>query len=117
MTKALLALTAFAVAISLSIFGFAGASRATLISTIESPDKTYLLHLKGKKSRPTVPLIEHSVYFDLYRNGKPIVWGRKLHSGGWFDPAFENLFGDHSWVNSSTLIFARRQGREGGRDI
>ncbi|HKZ77011.1 MAG TPA: hypothetical protein VJ124_01720 [Pyrinomonadaceae bacterium] len=116
MAKAIIVLCLVVGAISLSIFAFATVGRGPLISKIESPDKTYVLYLTGKKSRPAVPIIEHSVYFDLYRHGKPVVRGRELHSGDWFDPAFENLYGDHSWANNSTLMFHRRKGPERSRD-
>ena len=116
MTKALVALGAFVATISLSIFAFAALGQAPLITTIESPDKTYLVHLNGKKSRPAVPLIMHSVYFDLFRQGKPIVRGRKLHSGDWFDPAFDDLYSQHAWANSSTLKFYRQSAPDANGD-
>lgn len=117
MTKRIIALSAFIGAISLSIFLFMKVSRGPLIATTESPDKTYKLQLHGRKSRPMVPILEHAVYFDLFRRGTEVSSRQKLHSGDWFDPAFENLYTDHSWVNNSTLMFYREIEAPEGRDI
>lgn len=116
MAKAVVVLCLLVGAVSLSVLAFATSACVAPVTRIESPDKTYVLHLRGSTSRPDVPLIEHSVYFDLYRHGKQVVREGKLHSGDWFDPAFENLYGDYTWVNSSTLIFHRRRGRKESRD-
>lgn len=107
MTKGIVALGAFLGAVAISICVFATMGHALLISTITSPDNTYVVNLSGRKSRPVLPIIEHAVYVDLFRHGQPIMRGRKLHSGDWFDPAFENLYPEYSWENISTLKFHR----------
>jgi hypothetical protein len=40
---------------------------ARQFSSIESPDKTYMVNLRGRKSSPRRMFVMHSVYFDLYR--------------------------------------------------
>ena len=112
MTRRLVALSTFLGAIVLSIFAFKTIGHMPVIYTTESPDKTYAVLLRGKDFRPRLPIIEHSVYFDLYRNGEQVARGREIHSGDWFDPAFENYYPGYVWVNSSTLMFHRRKGDE-----
>lgn len=116
MTKGIVALGAFVGAVAISICVFATMGQAPLISTITSPDNTYVVNLSGRKSRPLLPIIEHAVYVDLFRHSQPIMRGRKLHSGDWFDPAFENLYPHHSWENTSTLKFHRGNEPDQGRD-
>lgn len=78
---------------------------ARQFSSIESPDKTYTVNLRGRKSSPRRMFVMHSVYFDLYRRGGRVVRGQLLHDGDSFDPGFEDLYPDHTWLNNSTLMF------------
>jgi len=116
MSRRLVALGTFVGAIVLSIFAFRTAGHRPVFFTTESPDKTYVVLLRGKEFRPRLPITEHSVYSDVYRHGELVTSGRELHSGDWFDPAFENLYNGYEWVNSSTLMFHRRRGHEGAFD-
>jgi hypothetical protein len=116
MTRRLATLGTFVGAIVLSIFAFMTVGHMPVISTIESPDKTYVVLLRGKDSGPRLPIIEHAVYSDVYRNGELIARGQKLHLGDWFDPAFKHLYTAHAWVNKSTLMFHRRKTDEGPFD-
>lgn len=116
MNKRLVALSTFVGAIVLSIIAFMTVGHMPVISTIESPDETYVVLLRGKESGPRLPMIQHSVYSDVYRHGELVVRGRKLHSGTWFDPAFKHLYPGYTWINSSTLMFHRRKGHEGALD-
>ena len=116
MAKAILVLVLLLGAISLSIVGYLHFAQEPLISTIESPDKTYVLHLTGKKTRPSLPLIVHSVYFDLFRGNEAVVLKRKLHSGYWLDAAFEDSYPRHNWVARSVIMFHRENIHEVSRD-
>ena len=78
---------------------------ARQFASIESPDKTYTVNLRGRKSSPRYNFVMHSVYFDLYRSGGRVVRGQLLHDGDSFDPGFEDLYPDHTWLNNSTLKF------------
>ena len=78
---------------------------APQFSTIESPDKTYTVNLRGRKSSPRYWFLMHSVYFDLHRRGEQVVRRQLLHDGDRFDPGFEDLYPDHTWLNNSTLLF------------
>ena len=109
MTRRLATLGTFVGAIVLSIFAFKTIGHMPVIYTTVSPDKTYAVLLRGKEFRPRLPIIEHSVYFDLYRNGEQVARGQELHSGDWFDAAFRDFYPGYVWVNSSTLMFHRRK--------
>ena len=87
-----------------------------IFATIESPDKTYLVHLRGKRTRPAFPWWMHWVYCDLYRNGEPVIRLRQVHSGDGFDPGFDDLYTTHTWVSNSTLMFHRGKVGERGLD-
>ena len=78
---------------------------ARQFASIESPDKTYVVNLRGKKSRSRYLFIAHSVYVDLYRRGERVVRGQELHYGDLLDDGFEDLYPDHTWLNNSTLVF------------
>lgn len=78
---------------------------ARQFSSIESPDKTYTVNLRGRKSSPRFKFLLHSVYFDLHRRGERVVRRQLLHDGDSFDPGFEDLYPDHTWLNNSTLMF------------
>ena len=82
-------------------------AQTPIISSIASPDKTYLLHLKGHETRPFLPIIEHSVYFDVFRNKELDLRNRSLHSGDWFDPSFKDLYPQYNWVSNSVIRFGR----------
>ena len=87
-----------------------------VFSTIESPDKTYVVHLRGKRTRPAFPWMMHWVYCDLYRNGQQVIRRRQLHSGDWLDPGFDDLYSNHTWISSSALMFHRGKVGERGLD-
>jgi hypothetical protein len=78
---------------------------ARQFASIESPGKTYTVNLRGRKSSPKYKFVMHSVYFDLYRRGGRVVRRELLHDGDSFDPGFEDLYPDHTWLNNSTLKF------------
>lgn len=116
MTKLILVLVVLLGAISFSIVKYGPFGQDPLISRIESPDKVFVVRLTGRKTRPALPLVEHSIHFDLFRGSKAVVLRRKLHSGYWFDAGFEDSYPEHTWVNSSTIMFHRRISQEGSRD-
>lgn len=115
MAKSTLAVVLLGVVL-LSLIVYTVFAQETSIATTTSPDKTYVLRLTGQKSRPKVPLIVHSVYFDLFRNNEPLALKRVLHSGFWLDAAFENSYPKHSWVSNSVVMFKRESGDENERD-
>jgi hypothetical protein len=78
---------------------------ARQFASLESPDKTYTVNLRGNKSRSRYMFIAHSVYFDLYRRGEREVRGQELHYGDLLDDGFEDLYPDHTWLNNSILMF------------
>lgn len=78
---------------------------ARQFASTESPDKTYVVNLRGNKSRSKYMLIAHLVYFDLYRRGDRVVRGQELHYGDLLDDGFEDLYPEHTWLNNSTLVF------------
>jgi len=93
------------VAIPIVFFVVLNILPARQFASIESPDKTYVVNLRGRKSSPRSMFVMHSVYFDLYRRGERVVRGQLLHDGDSFDPGFEDLYRDHTWLNNSTLMF------------
>lgn len=78
---------------------------ARQFASTASPDKTYTVNLRGRKSSPRYKFVMHSVYFDLYRRGDRVLRGQLLHDGDSFDPGFEDLYPIHTWLNNSTLMF------------
>src|SRR5436190_19056966 len=81
-------------------------AKPPLISTITSPDGILWLQLKGNPAKPTQPIIDHSVHFDLFRNGQPVLRDKYVHQGDWFDPGFNNLYRQHDWVTNSVIRFS-----------
>lgn len=77
-----------------------------LFSTITSPDGALSLRLRGDPTGPIQPIIDHSVYFDLFHKGQPVLINKYLHSGDWFDPSFNNLYRQHDWVTNSAIRFS-----------
>lgn len=80
--------------------------RRPVFSTIRSPDDKLMLRLKGDPTRPLTPITDHSVDFDLFRNGQPVVVDKYLHSGDWFDPSFNDSYRQHEWVTNSVIRFS-----------
>lgn len=80
--------------------------RRPVFATIRSPDDKLWLRLKGDPTRPLTPIINHSVYFDLFRNQQPVVVNKYLHWGDWFDPSFNDLYRQHDWVTNSVIRFS-----------
>lgn len=106
------------IAILVSVMVLAGASlvgvtvlRALfarpLFSTIPSPDGALSLRLKGDPTGPIQPIIDHSVSFDLFHNGQPVLVNKFVHSGDWLDPSFNDLYRQHDWVTNSVIRFSR----------
>ncbi len=116
MKKRLISLAVFVATLAFAIVVFWTLKAPPNFSTIESPDKTYVVHLRGKRSRPAFPWTTHWVYCDLYRNGEQVIRRRQLHSGDGFDPGFDDLYTNHRWLNSSTLILHRGDIGESGFD-
>ena len=77
-----------------------------LFSTITFPDGARSLRLRGDPTRPIQPIIDHSVYFDLFHKGQPVLVNKYLHSGDWFDPSFNDLYRQHEWVTNSAIRFS-----------
>lgn len=59
----------------------------------------------GDKTRPSFPFMNHSVSFNLFKNGQPIVNNTPVYWGDLFDSDFGELFPEHKWVNDSVLRF------------
>ena len=97
------------IAIPILVFLIVNNLPARQFASIESPDKTYTVNLRGQKSSPRYKFVMHSVYFDLYRRGGRVVRGQLLHDGDSFDAGFEDLYPNHSWLNNSTLMLHSRK--------
>jgi hypothetical protein len=116
MAKSILSLIILLGVLFVSLIAYRTFAQESLISTITSPDKTYALRLTGQKSRPKVPLIAHTVYFDLFRNNEPVELKKVLHSGFWFDASFDTSYPRHSWVSNSIIMFYQKISKENERD-
>src|SRR4051794_35130826 len=60
-----------------------------------SPKKTFTVELTGKKSRPSVPGIEHEARFSLLKNGEYVVRDAYVDSYDWFDSDFGEMYPEH----------------------
>ena len=81
--------------------------RQPVFSTITSPDGVVSVQLKGYPNRPINPITTNSVYYDLFRDGQPIVSDKYLHSGDTLEPSFNESYKLHNWVSNSVLRFSR----------
>jgi hypothetical protein len=81
--------------------------RRPLIASSNSPDGQLLLRLKGDPTHPNQPLIDSTVYFDLYRDEQPVLLNKYLHSGDDFDPSFNDLYPQRRWISNSVIRFTR----------
>lgn len=93
------------VAVILGIIAFAIFAQTPVWLSTSSPNKTYTVELRGNKSRPRIPLIEHQTRFTLLKNGQATIKNAFVDSYDWFDSAFENSYPQHIWVNDSVLRF------------
>jgi len=73
--------------------------------SISSPNNHYRVDLRGDKSRPLTPFINHSVSFDMIKNESRMVRNAHAHWGDWFDISFELAYPEHRWVNEQVLRF------------
>lgn len=75
------------------------------ILTSSSPSGTYSVTLSGQSDEPSFPIVEHTVYFRVVKDGGPFLTGKYFHSGDWFDPSFSILYPQHSWLSENILYF------------
>lgn len=94
---------------SLVAYSFVLQSSAFLTTT--SPQGTYTIDFTGQRDRPVVPLVDHSVRFNVFKDGKPFASDKDLHSGDWLDPSFDLLFPQHQWLSDKTLHLYREEYR------
>ena len=78
---------------------------ASDILTISSPGATYSVTLSGQSDEPSFPILEHTVYFSVVKEGGLFLTGKYFHSGDWFDPSFSTLYPQHSWLSEKILHF------------
>lgn len=83
--------------------------------TTSSPVGTYKLILSGEKERPSLPMVDHSVFLTVFKNEKtPLVVSRKIYSGDWLDAGFAEWYPQHQWLTEQSLQFYRDQFRKDG---
>ena len=78
---------------------------------ITSPNGRYSVHLTGRFSRPTFPLM-HTVYASVFVGGTEVVGGHQIHTGDWMDPWFDLWYPRQMWVNNDILRLTRPQDEE-----
>lgn len=94
-----------ALTLILGIIAYAVFGQTTPWLSTSSPNKTYTVELRGNKSRPRTPFIEHETRFSLLKNGQAIIKNAYVDSYDWFDSAFEDSYPQQIWVNDSVLRF------------
>lgn len=77
--------------------------------TTSSPQGTYTVNFIGKKERPVIPLVDHLVRFNVFKQDVLFLTERKLHSGDWLDISFDNLYPDQRWIDDKSLQLYREQ--------
>ena len=86
-------------------------SQSKPFRTISSPNGVYTVVLSGRKDRPTLPILDHSVRMDVVKSGKPFLSNKELYSGDWLDASFDGWFPQHQWVTEQALQFYKDQFR------
>lgn len=71
--------------------------------TTKSPTGVYTVELTGDKTRPTFPLMSHSVNLNLFKNDESILENVYVYSGDLFDSDFNEAFPENKWENQSIL--------------
>ena len=79
------------------------------ILTSSSPGGTYSVTLSGQSDEPSFPVLEHTVYFRVVKDGGSFITGEYFHSGDWFDPSFSILYPQQSWLSENILHFYREE--------
>ncbi len=105
MRKAILLTCVLLGTASLSLFLHNIIAKPSTFFTTVSPNKDYEVSLSGKKYRPSLPFTVNEVRFDVLRSGKLTLTNKHLHSGGWFDPSFDDFYPKHQWISESILQF------------
>ena len=71
-----------------------------------SPNKTFTVELTGDKGRGGF-IFYNTVWFNVIRNGQPIVENAYAHSGDSMDISFELAYPEHAWVSDNVMRFWR----------
>jgi hypothetical protein len=82
--------------------------------TTSSPAGTYKLILSGDKDRPSLPMVDHSVFLTVFKNEKRLVVSREIYSSDWLDAGFVDWYPQHQWVTEQSVQFYRDQFRQDG---
>lgn len=85
--------------------------RSKTFLTTSSPRGVYTVILSGRKDRPTLPIVDHSVKLDVLKSGKPFLSRRELYSGDSLDASFDEWYPQHQWVTEQSLQFYKDQFR------
>lgn len=88
-----------------SLFLYKVIARSQVFLATSSPNRTYIVSLMGRKDSPHIPVVSHKVRFSALKTSKAFLSDKYLHSGDWFDPSFEILYPQHTWVNDNVLRF------------
>lgn len=87
--------------------------RKTFLTT-SSPAGTYKLILSGEKDRPSLPMVDYSVFLTVFKNEKTLVISREIYSSDWLDAGFVDWYPEHQWLTEQSLQFYRNQFRQDG---
>jgi hypothetical protein len=85
--------------------------RPIVFRTIESPNNTYLIHLKRVKGAAT-----NHVRADVFKKGQLLISDIWLQSGGDTFKPFESSYPDLRWLNENVLEFYLRESFDQGSD-
>ena len=69
----------------------------------QSPKRTYTIQFVGRKSAPTVPLLEYSFRARIVKGTTPIVDNWTIHLADWFDTSFEQEYEAPAWITENVL--------------
>ena len=82
--------------------------------TTSSPAGMYKLVLSGEKDRPSLPMVDHSVFLTVFKNEKTLLASREIYSGDWLDAGFDDWYPQHRWLTEQSVHFYRDQFRQDG---
>lgn len=89
--------------VAILYLGLAAVLNHRKVETLQSPDGTYLVTLRGQKERPLFFTAELS--FDVTKGGQVLCPSSYLHSADAFDLSFEAGFPNREWPKENVLRF------------
>lgn len=75
----------------------------TVFLTSMSPEKVYVVSLKGQRTQPL--FFTSQVRFDVNKIGRSLISDKVLHSGDSEDFSFQFRYPDHRWLSENCIHF------------